>query len=82
MKRRQVHGSAFERVTAFQFGFDDGVAACAAIDQNEIKQRRGNLPKEFVEEGQTGEYLISPDSAKTLIEVTGQALPARASPRN
>jgi predicted metalloprotease len=81
MKRRQVHGSAFERVTAFQFGFDDGVAACAAIDENEIKQRRGNLPKEFVEEGQTGEYLISPDSAKILIEVMGKLFPLAKPPQ-
>jgi predicted metalloprotease len=81
MKRRQVHGSAFERVTAFQFGFDDGVAACAAIDQNEIKQRRGNLPKEFVDEGQTGEFLISPDSAKTLIEVMGKVFPLTKAPQ-
>ena len=26
------HGSAFERITAFQFGFTDGAASCAAID--------------------------------------------------
>ena len=26
------HGSAFERVSAFQFGFTDGASSCAAID--------------------------------------------------
>ena len=29
------HGSAFERITAFQFGFTDGAASCAAIDEKE-----------------------------------------------
>ena len=38
------HGSAFERVSAFQFGFTDGASSCAAIDQAEIDQRRGDLP--------------------------------------
>ncbi|MCW2555127.1 MAG: Peptidase, partial [Mycobacterium sp.] len=38
------HGSAFERVSAFQFGFTDGAASCASIDLKEIKQRRGDLP--------------------------------------
>ena len=30
------HGSAFERISAFQFGFIDGASACAAIDDKEI----------------------------------------------
>jgi len=38
------HGSAFERLSAFQFGFTDGPSACAAIDMREIGQRRGDLP--------------------------------------
>jgi predicted metalloprotease len=38
------HGSAFERVSAFQFGFGDGPPACAAIDKAEVEQRRGDLP--------------------------------------
>jgi hypothetical protein len=38
------HGSAFERISAFQFGFTDGPSSCAAIDAQEIGQRRGDLP--------------------------------------
>ena len=34
------HGSAFERISAFQFGFTDGPSSCAAIDAQEIGQRR------------------------------------------
>jgi predicted metalloprotease len=53
-----IHGSAFERVTAFQFGFTGGAGACAGIDAKEVMQRRAPLPKEFLQEGQTGEYPI------------------------
>ena len=41
------HGSAFERISAFQFGFTDGAAACAGDHLKEIKQRRGDLPVEL-----------------------------------
>jgi predicted metalloprotease len=34
-----AHGDAFDRVTAFQLGFGDGVKRCAQIDQAEIDQR-------------------------------------------
>lgn len=36
-----AHGSAFERISAFQFGFTDGPGACATIDAQEVAQRRG-----------------------------------------
>lgn len=34
-----AHGSAFDRVTAFQYGFADGPKRCAAMDADEVKQR-------------------------------------------
>jgi predicted metalloprotease len=34
-----AHGSAFDRVTAFQFGFADGPVRCNEIDNAEIQQR-------------------------------------------
>ncbi len=34
-----AHGNAFDRVSAFQFGFTDGPARCAQIDENEIESR-------------------------------------------
>ena len=54
------HGSAFERVSAFQFGFTDGPSACAAINLQEIKQRRGDLPVELPSD-QTGELPVTED---------------------
>jgi len=35
----QAHGSAFDRVTAFQFGFEDGPVRCDKIDNAEIRRR-------------------------------------------
>ena len=34
-----AHGSAFDRVTAFQFGFSDGPQRCAEMDADDVKQR-------------------------------------------
>ena len=38
------HGSAFERVSAFQFGFTDGAVVVRGDRPEEIEQRRGDLP--------------------------------------
>jgi predicted metalloprotease len=61
------HGSAFERITAFQFGFTDGAPSCAAIDAKEIAQRRGDLPVEL-QQDQTGEWPVSEESVKSIVE--------------
>lgn len=34
-----AHGNAFDRVSAFQFGFGDGPARCARIDEAEVRRR-------------------------------------------
>lgn len=65
------HGSAFERITAFQFGFIDGAASCAAIDEKEIAQRRGDLPVEL-QQNQTGEWPVSEESVTAIVEALGQ----------
>lgn len=61
------HGSAFERISAFQIGFTDGVQACAAIDADEIEQRRGDLPVSLPED-KTGEWEVSDDSVRVFVE--------------
>ena len=38
------HGTALDRVSAFQMGFVGGASECAAIDLAEIEERRGDLP--------------------------------------
>lgn len=78
-----IHGSAFERVSAFQFGFTDGVPACANIDSDEIAQRRGELPEEFLQEGQTGEVAITQPAVRgfvaALTEMFDPASPPKVS---
>jgi predicted metalloprotease len=64
------HGSAFERLSAFQFGFTDGPSACAAIDMREIGQRRGDLPV-LLPEDQTGELPITEESAQSIVDAMG-----------
>ncbi|MGV0646114.1 neutral zinc metallopeptidase [Mycolicibacterium sp. XJ879] len=63
-----AHGSAFERLSAFQFGFTDGAAACASIDMREIGQRRGDLPV-LLDENETGEWEVSETSVRAIIDV-------------
>ena len=36
------HGSALDRISAFQKGFTDGTPACAGINKQEIERRRGD----------------------------------------
>ena len=64
------HGSAFERLSAFQFGFTDGPAACAAIDMREIGQRRGDLPV-LLPEDQTGELPVTEESVRSIVDAMG-----------
>ncbi|TPG33191.1 neutral zinc metallopeptidase [Mycolicibacterium hodleri] len=61
------HGSAFERVSAFQFGFTDGAASCMAIDLEQIKQRRGNLPV-LLPDDQTGELPVTEQSVRSILD--------------
>ncbi|ORB65478.1 neutral zinc metallopeptidase [Mycolicibacterium tusciae] len=71
------HGSAFERVSAFQFGFTDGVQACASIDMREIGQRRGDLPV-LLPSDHTGELAITEKSVQDIVG----ALDTLFSPKN
>jgi predicted metalloprotease len=61
------HGSAFERISAFQFGFTDGTSACAGITLKEIKERRGDLPVELPA-NQSGELPVTEASARSLVD--------------
>jgi predicted metalloprotease len=64
------HGSAFERLSAFQFGFTDGPSACAAIDMREIGQRRGDLPV-LLPEDQSGELPVTEESVRSIVDAMG-----------
>jgi len=79
------HGSALDRVSAFQMGFITGASACAAINTQEIEQRRGDLPKTLrtdtdTGETETGEVKIDEDTLSTLMEVMGQIFSPKQPP--
>jgi len=61
------HGSAFERISAFQFGFIDGPRACAAIDDKEVAQRRGDLPV-ALQRDESGEWPVSEESVRAVVD--------------
>ena len=73
---RNPHGTALDRVSAFQIGFDSGAAACARIDMTEIKQRRGDLPQSLQvdPEGnvETGQVEINKEMLSSLMELLGK----------
>lgn len=71
------HGSAFERISAFQIGFTDGVEACAGIDEEEIEQRRGDMPV-ALPDAQDGEYDVTEESVQVMTDaLTALFEPAR-----
>ncbi len=78
------HGSALDRVSAFQMGFITGASACAGINQQEIEQRRGDLPKNLRTDdngdSETGEVPINQDTLSTLMELMGQIFKPKQAP--
>jgi len=71
-----AHGSALDRVGAFQEGFDGDPASCAAIDSKEIASRRSGLPKGLLfyppADSQPGELPIDDGSLGLLMETLTQ----------
>lgn len=62
-----VHGSAFERVSAVQIGFTDGPAPCVRIDENEIDSRRADLPQRFTDPQDDGELPVTEESLQAFV---------------
>ncbi len=76
------HGSALDRISAFQMGFISGASGCAEINKQEIAQRRGDLPKALQVDPdgnpETGEVALNEDTLSTLMELLGKVF----SPKN
>lgn len=70
------HGTALDRITAFQMGFNTGVSACTGIDIDEIDKRRGDLPIALTEDPngdpQTANAPINEQSIGTMFELLNQ----------
>lgn len=70
------HGSALDRVSAFQIGFTGNVDQCAAIDMADIKKRRGDLPRfldaDLVGDAESGDSAITADLLDSVMQALGQ----------
>ncbi|WP_054813311.1 hypothetical protein [Nocardia arizonensis] len=79
---KNVHGSAFERVTAVQLGYTDGAAACKKIDRKEIKNRRGTLPTTFeTEDEEQNQLPVDVTSLTSVSQALAKAFPVKQPPR-
>lgn len=64
------HGSALDRVSAFQMGFSGGADQCAAIDMDEITKRQGDLPEHVTfDSGTSLDSPINDDTLNKLMDV-------------
>ncbi|MEU4313761.1 metallopeptidase [Nocardia sp. NPDC024068] len=75
-----VHGSAFERVTAVQMGYLDGAGSCAAIDEDEIEQRRSGLPVTFDPGEESMQLEVTEDSLADMADALADILPVAETP--
>jgi predicted metalloprotease len=73
------HGSAFERVSAFQFGFTEGIETCLAINEDEIQQRHIDLPSLSSTDADS-EVPIDEETVTTLIDTLNEAFSLRQKP--
>ncbi|SPM33145.1 peptidase [Mycobacterium rhizamassiliense] len=78
------HGTALDRIGAFQMGFITGASACARINKQEITQRRGDLPTALQVDTngdqETGEVTINEDTLSTLMELLGKVFSPKSAP--
>lgn len=78
------HGSGFDRVSAFQMGFDSGSGTCAKIDTSEIKKRREGLPVALQESSsggtEAGEVTVNEDTVQTLVDILNVVFAPKSPP--
>jgi len=78
------HGSALDRISAFQMGFVSGASACAGINKKEIEGRRGDLPTalrlDYNGDPETGEVPISQDTLSMLMDLMGKVFSPQKPP--
>ncbi|OBF48898.1 neutral zinc metallopeptidase [Mycolicibacterium monacense] len=78
------HGTALDRIGAFQMGFTDGTTKCTTIDSDEIEQRRGDLPlvlgTDSAGDVQSGEMPVDQNTLVTLMELLDQVYQPQSPP--
>ncbi|GAB2673859.1 neutral zinc metallopeptidase [Nocardia goodfellowii] len=79
--KQNMHGSAFERVTAVQLGYTDGASACKQINRSELNKRRGSLPTSFEFEDEEQRQLpIDRESLASVAQALSKAFPVSKPP--
>ncbi|MBB5918122.1 putative metalloprotease [Nocardia transvalensis] len=78
--KNNSHGSAFERVTAVQIGWQDGTDGCKTINKKEIKQRRGGLPTSFEEGDKDNQLPVDNASLDLVSQALGKIYPVAQPP--
>lgn len=67
---KATHGTALDRVGAFQQGFDIGAASCTAIDTTDIARRRGDVPASLFEPSSPHSNMpITEDTVRSVLGV-------------
>lgn len=77
---RRAHGSAFDRVSAFQFGFTDGPARCVAINADEVAARIQKLPSQFTGGSDTGELPVTEQNIQHVVQSLKESFQANHVP--
>ncbi|MCV7176172.1 neutral zinc metallopeptidase [Mycolicibacterium sphagni] len=69
----KTHGTALDRVSAVQMGFDQGPKQCAKINGAEIRRRRGGLPASLFDPGGTdSDTTIDASTLTTTLDILNQ----------
>lgn len=70
------HGTALDRVSAFQMGFSGNADQCAAIDTAEIEERRGDLPRNIMiyDDRESLDSPINMDTLSSLMTALSEIL--------
>jgi predicted metalloprotease len=80
----QGHGTALDRISAFQMGFTSGASECGKIDAKEIAERRGDLPLTLPADrsdgSPAGDVAVTEDVVKSLVGVLGQVFQPKQAP--
>ncbi|PBJ39922.1 neutral zinc metallopeptidase (plasmid) [Mycobacterium avium subsp. hominissuis] len=76
------HGTALDRVAAFQAGFTSGATACAAITMESIQARRDNLPEALqpAASARRADRPITETSVRQLIDELAKILSPKTTP--
>jgi len=64
---KEAHGSAFDRVSAFQFGFSDGPGRCVQITADDVSARLQKLPSQFSDRGDTGDLPVNEKTISSVV---------------